>query len=172
MENTEVENELPEKTQSIDNTTEKKKNLDHVPSQRQIDHLKYAREMKRLKQQTREQEVEAQNKNLDFIYRRLTSIDRVLATLAESDLPKRKTSVTKKRKASDESDSESAKKTQKKKEETTNADYYRGIANYFGKVCFVGGTAFLFSFIKQYANANITTTDGDSINGYLFAKDF
>jgi hypothetical protein len=158
---------------------EKKNSPDHhVASQRQREHLKYARDVKKQKQLARDLEVKAQRKNLDFIYNRLTSIEQSLDNMMKIDGVARREKVKGKRKRDPDTSSESEiKKMSKKFEETPNktpenSGMWNFIPSVAGKALVIGASAFVFSLLKQYATTDIQTTDRDTVNGYLMAKDY
>lgn len=183
MEDTPAEQKIIEKTIITPNSenettaTEKKTN----PSQRQLDHLKFARSMKRLKQQQKEHEVDTQNKNLEFIYKRLTNIENNVQQLVEQPINYQTTRIAKrkhsKRSAEDSEDSEKPKKSRKIEEkiivtEKPNSFIYDTLLPTFGRACFMGGSMLMLSVIKNYAaNGFKTTSDGDTIGGYYIGKD-
>jgi len=157
-----------EKQQASDTESTEKKT---TTSKRQLDHLKYAREMKRLKKAEREHEVNTQNKNLDFIYKRLTNIENNVANLVES----RYEPHTSKRNRRPVEDSEDLEKPTKKKKTTKIQDdpgskpvsnyMYDTLLSYAGRgLMLIGGTIAL-SVIKSYA-AERQTTDREPVGGY------
>jgi len=181
MEDTEVINEENENNAqpgpSPKNAEKKKNPPDHVPSQRQLEHLKYARSMKELKRTALNHEVERQNQNLDFIYRRLSNIEKSLNSMMDLDVPTH--AVKRKRKSRKQvdsgSDSEGESKTKKIKktvEISKNSSFiYDTVSPWAMKTLLVGGGAFIFSLLRQYAALNHVTSDGDPLNGYIIAKD-
>lgn len=172
METTEAEHKN-EKQQVSDNESTEKKSQ---PSKRQLDHLKYAREMKRLKKEQKEHEVATQNKNLDFIYKRLTNIEKDMQTLVEA----RYVPATGKRSRKNLADSEDEETKKPKKSpkftKTSSEDsakpssfFYDTFIPYAGRALLVGGGTIALSFIKNYAAGLYTTTDREPVGGYYFA---
>lgn len=177
MEEKEPTEQRKEKQPASDNDESSEKK--NQPSKRQLDHLKYAREMKRLKKEQREHEVNTQTKNLDFIYKRLTNIEKDVQSLVESQYEPRTT----KRKASSrhtilddvyppDEESKPKKKIQKTSPEESKKDVsylYDTVLPFAGKALLISGGTMLISLLKNYAAGQFTTTDRDQVGGYYFA---
>jgi len=171
-----TETKQDEKT-ALDSSEQKKKNPDHQPSQRQLDHLKYAREMKKLKQATREHEVETNNKHLDFIYKRLTNIEKNVNNLVEVSPNTGSKRARSKSFHKTEESSEEPEKIKKPKRSTESSAYtptfiYDSFLPLVGRALFIGAGGIILSLLKSYATTpRRTTGDGDSIGGYYLSKD-
>jgi hypothetical protein len=177
--NTEV---LDNNEKTTETTEQKKKSPDQgVPSKRQLEHLEYARAMKKLKQQSRNHEAEVQSKHLDFIYKRLSNMEKTLTTLAEEGVPVARGSKRRKPKSSKSEESDESSKNKKKSrkinknsedEDRRPPTLYETYSPYAYKAIFVGTGAFILSLVKQYAtNYDTRTNDGDHVNGYYLPQD-
>lgn len=167
--------------QPLDPTVEKistdssmdKKNDKGTPSQKQLKHLAYARQMKKLKAQEKAQEVEAQSKHLDFIYKRLTNIEKTVGDIKETThfnpQYKRKRSTSIRKEEEDNSDEPINKKEKKndgtgKPAQAVTSHLYDNIIHYASRACFMVAGSIALSLIKQYATRQ--TADGDNVGGY------
>lgn len=81
-----IEESSTDQTNKEDSQMRNAKNK-KVISDEQRAHLAYARNMKKLKQANRESEIQVQNNNLDFIYRRLTNIENQIRSIADTNPP-------------------------------------------------------------------------------------
>lgn len=183
MEDTEVV--VNDTTTASESPAEKKKSPpDHIPSQRQLKHLEYARGMKKLKQEQKNHVEEVQNRNLDFIYKRLTNIEKSVAAIAEEQYvppvgsKRRKRKSTKSEESTDKSESSKTRKSRKIKKTSEEIDnpvaqssFFETYLPYAGKAMMVGGSAFIISLLKNtFLAGNARTTDGDTINGYVIDR--
>lgn len=141
-----------------------------MPSKRQLDHLAYARQMKKLKQQKRDQEVDAQSQHLDFIYKRLTNIEKSVGDIREStSFNKLKRKRSSRKEEDDDDDDEKLTLAhnvpEKKKCVEKNTTMTDNLVYYSGKAAVMIAGSVILSLIKQYATAR-NTSDGDTIGGY------
>lgn len=170
-----IEESSTDQTNKEDTQMRNAKNKKTI-SDEQRAHLAYARNMKKLKQTTRENEVQVQNNNLDFIYRRLTNIENQIRSIADTTpVPTPPTLVPTKRPPLPEevlpaTPPPKKAKLEPKKEESPITDHIKYFAM---RGALVFGAGLVLSLGKQYFSEQPSrkTHDGDHIGNYYIGPD-